>query len=116
MKYLFVLNDAPYGSERSYNGLRLARHLLKTGSEEVRLFLIGDAVACANAGQKVAQGYYNIGDMLGMVVRHGGEVGVCGTCIDARGIADAELIQGASRSTMDQLTAWTQWADKLVVF
>jgi len=116
MKYLFVLNDAPYGSERSYNGLRLARHLLKTGSEEVKLFLIGDAVACAKAGQKVAQGYYNMGDMLGMVVRHGGEVGVCGTCIDARGIADAELIQGAPRSTMDQLTAWTQWADKLLVF
>ncbi|MDE2248358.1 MAG: DsrE family protein [Xanthomonadaceae bacterium] len=116
MKYLFVLNDAPYGSERSYNGLRLARHLLKTGSEEVKLFLIGDAVACAKAGQKVAPGYYNMGDMLGMVVRHGGEIGVCGTCIDARGIADAELIPGAPRSTMDQLTAWTQWADKMVVF
>ncbi len=116
MKHLFVLNDAPYGSERSYNALRLARHLLKTGSEEVKLFLIGDAVACAKAGQKVAQGYYNIGDMLGMVVRHGGEVGVCGTCIDARGIGDAELIEGAPRSTMDQLTAWTQWADKTLVF
>ena len=116
MKYLFVLNDAPYGSERSYNALRLARQLLKTGGEEVKLFLIGDAAACAKAGQKVAQGYYNIGDMLGMIVRHGGEVGVCGTCIDARGIADAELIEGASRSTMDQLTAWTQWAEKTLVF
>ena len=116
MKYLFVLNDAPYGSERSYNALRLARQMLKTGSEEVKLFLIGDAAACAKAGQKVPQGYYNIGDMLGMIVRHGGEVGVCGTCIDARGIADAELIEGASRSTMDQLTAWTQWAEKTLVF
>jgi len=68
MKHLFVLNDAPYGSERSYNALRLARHLLKTGSEEVKLFLIGDAVACGNAGQKMPQSYYNMGDMLGMVV------------------------------------------------
>ena len=25
MKTLFILNDPPYGTERSYNGLRLAR-------------------------------------------------------------------------------------------
>ncbi len=116
MKHLFVLNDAPYGSERSYNALRLARQMLQTGGEEVKLFLIGDAVACAKAGQKVTPGYYNIGDMLGMIVRHGGEVGVCGTCIDARGIAAAELIEGAPRSTMEQLATWTQWTDKTLVF
>lgn len=116
MKHLFLLNDAPYGNERSYNALRLARSLLKSEGEEVKVFLIGDAAACAKAGQKVPQGYYNIGDMLGMVVRHGGEVGVCGTCIDARGIAATELVDGARRGTMDQLTAWTQWADKVLVF
>ena len=116
MKSLFILNDAPYGSERSYNALRLARSLLKTGGAEVKVFLIGDAAACAKAGQKVPQGHYNIGDMLGMVLRAGAAVGVCGTCIDARGIAEAELVQGAHRSTMDELTAWTQWADKVVVF
>lgn len=116
MKHLMILNDAPYGTERSYNGLRLARTLLKTGNAEVRIFLIGDAVACAKSGQKVPQGYYNIGDMLGMVARNGGTVGVCGSCIDARGIAAEDLVEGASRSTMDQLTEWTQWADKVIVF
>ena len=116
MKYLMILNDAPYGTERSYNGLRLARWLLKTGNTEVKIFLMGDATACAKNGQKVPQGYYNIGDMLGMVARHGGEVGACGSCLEARGIADGELIVGASRSTMDQLTAWTQWADKVIAF
>lgn len=116
MKYLMLLNEAPYGSERSYNGLRLARSLLKTGEAEVRMFLIGDASSCAKNGQKVPQGYYNIGDMLGAVVRNGGEVGVCGSCLDARGIAAGDLLEGASRSTMDQLTAWTQWADKVIVF
>ena len=25
MKYLFILNDPPYGTERSYNALRLAQ-------------------------------------------------------------------------------------------
>lgn len=116
MKTLFVINDAPYGSERSYNALRLARSLLKTGGTEVKVFLIGDAAACAKAGQKVPQGFYNIGDMVGMVLRAGAEVGVCGTCIDARGIAETDLVQSAHRSTMDELTAWTQWADKILVF
>lgn len=115
MKTLFILNDAPYGTERSYNGLRLARSLEKAGSE-VRVFLIGDAAACAKAGQKVPQGYYNIGDMIGMILRAGGEVSVCGTCIDARGIAVEELIDGAPRGSMDLLTAWTLWADKVVTF
>lgn len=115
-KYLFILNDAPYGTERSYNALRLARSLLKAGDVELKLFLIGDAAACAKAGQKVPQGYYNIGDMLGMIVRAGGEVGVCGTCIDARGIGEADLVNNALRSTMDELTAWTQWSDKVIVF
>lgn len=115
-KYLLILNDPPYGTERSYNGLRLARALLKTGGSEVKVFLIGDAAACARAGQKVPQGYYNIGDMLGMIIRAGGGIGVCGTCIDARGIGETALVEGASRSTMDELSAWTQWADKVIVF
>lgn len=116
MKILLILNDPPYGTERSYNALRLARSLLKTGGEEVKLFLIGDAAACAKSGQKVPQGYYNIGDMLGMIVRAGGRIGVCGTCIDARGIDEKGLVEGALRSTMDELTAWAQWADKVMVF
>src|SRR3989338_4767926 len=116
MKYLMILNDPPYGTERSYNGLRLARWLLKTGNAEVNMFLMGDAAACAKNGQKVPHGYYNIGDMLGMVARNGGKVGVGCTFLDARGHADAEIIEGAARSTMDQLTEWTQWADKVIVF
>ena len=115
-KYVFILNDPPYGTERSYNALRLARSLLKTGNVEVKVFLIGDAAACAKAGQKVPQGYYNLGDMLGMIVRAGGQTGVCGTCIDARGISDSDLVNGAARSSMDELTAWTQWSDKVIVF
>ncbi|MCU0412214.1 MAG: DsrE family protein, partial [Bacteroidetes bacterium] len=80
------------------------------------VFLMGDAAACAKAGQKVPQGFYNIGDMLGMVIRAGGEVAVCGTCIDARGIAADDLVEGARRGTLDQLTEWTLQADKALVF
>lgn len=116
VKTLLILNDPPYGTERSYNALRLAISLLKTEREEVRLFLIGDAAACAKAGQKVPQGYYSVADMLGIVVRRGGAVGVCGTCMDARGITDPELLEGTRRSTMNELTEWHQWADKVTVF
>jgi uncharacterized protein involved in oxidation of intracellular sulfur len=115
MKVLFILNDGPYGSERSYNGLRLARSTATKGVE-VKMFLIGDAAGCAKGGQKVPQGYYNIGDMLGAVIRREAEVGVCGSCMDARGIKDEDLVGGAHRSSMDQLTDWTIWADKVIVF
>jgi uncharacterized protein involved in oxidation of intracellular sulfur len=116
LKFLLILNDPPYGTERSYNALRLARNLLAKEMGEVRAFLMGDAAACAKAGQKVPQGYYNIGDMLGAVGRRGAEVGVCGACMDARGIVDTELVLGAHRSTLDELTEWSAWADKLLVF
>lgn len=113
MNTLFILNDAPYGSERSYNALRLARALGKKDGETVRVFLMGDAVACAKAGQKVPEGYYNAGDMVRMV---GGEVALCGTCLNARGIADDEIVPGAVRGTLDQLAIWTAEADKVLVF
>lgn len=44
------------------------------------------------------------------------DVGVCGSCMDARGIADTELTEGTKRSTLEELTNWTQWADKTLVF
>ena len=113
MNTLFILNDAPYGTERSYNALRLARALAKTAGETVRVFLLGDAVACAQRGQKVAAGYYNAGDMVRMV---GGEVGLCGTCMDARGIGEDQLVDGARRSTLKELAEWTAAADKVLVF
>jgi uncharacterized protein involved in oxidation of intracellular sulfur len=111
-----ILNDPPYGTERSYNGLRLARKLVEAGKAEVNVFLFGDATACAKAGQKVPQGYYNIGDMLGAVIRKNGSVAACGSCLDARGIESGNLVEGAARGTMDMLAEWTVWADKVIVF
>ncbi len=116
MKLLFVLNDPPYGTERTYNGLRLARAAIHKDGVAVKVFLIGDAVAAAKSGQKVPNGYYSLGTMLEGVIRHGGVVGICGSCIDARGIGEGELVAGACRSSMDELTAWTLEADKVLVF
>ena len=116
MKILFILNDQPYGTEKSYNGLRLAISLAKQEGSEVKVFLIGDAASCAKKAQKVPKGYYNIETMLKNVGRRGGDIGVCGTCMDARGVAEDELCEYANRSTLDELTEWTLWADKALVF
>lgn len=116
MKTLFILNDAPYGSERTYNGTRLAGALAKQPDNEVRVFLIGDAAAAAHHQQKVPSGFYNLEVMLGSIIRHSGVIGVCGTCMDARGIAADDLITGSHRSSLDELSQWTVWADKVLVF
>ncbi len=116
MRTLFILNDAPYGSERTYNGLRLAGAISKQEGNAVRVFLIGDAASSAHLNQKVPQGFYSIEVMLGNVARHGGEVGICGTCMDARGMTDGDILEGAHRSTLVELADWTAWADKVLVF
>lgn len=65
----FILNDAPYGNERPYNGLRLALSLVKSG-EPVRVYLMADAVFCAMKNQQTPNGYYNIGRMIqGLIKR-----------------------------------------------
>ncbi|HCY16931.1 MAG: hypothetical protein A2Z93_04890 [Curvibacter sp. GWA2_64_110] len=112
---LFILNEAPYGSERAYNALRLAGAVAGRDGQQVRVFLLADAVGCARAGQKLPEGYYNIELMLGKVARNG-EVALCGTCMDARSVKDGELIAGARRSTLKELADWTVDADKVLVF
>ena len=116
MKYLFILNDPPYGTERCFNGLRLAQALLKSEPKpEIAVFLMADAVVCAKAGQITPNGYYNLERMIKSVARQA-EVVLCGTCMDARGIGEAELVAGTARGTMGQLAGMTDAADKVLVF
>jgi uncharacterized protein involved in oxidation of intracellular sulfur len=112
---LFVINDAPYGNERAYNALRLAGALARKEGQQVQVFLMADAVGCAKAGQTVPEGYYNIQLMLGNVLRKG-ELALCGTCMDARGLSEADVVDGARRATLAQLADWTVKADKVLVF
>lgn len=115
-KVLFVLNDPPYGTERTYNGLRLAGSLAKSDGAEVRVFLMGDAAPTAKAGQTVPNGFYNLGRMLTGLTQRRVPIGVCGSCMDARGLTPAELLEGAHRSSLEELSEWTQWADQVLVF
>ena len=117
MKTLFIINDAPYGSEKAYNALRLAMALQKDAlSSEVRVFLLGDAVTAALPMQGTPQGYYNIERMLKGVITKGGVVKLCGTCCEARGLKDMAMVPGVEFSTMAQLAAWTAESDKVLVF
>lgn len=116
MEFLIILNDAPYGTERSYNGLRLAGSLAKQEETKVSVFLMGDAASCALAGQMTPNGYYNIERMLQAISQKGGSIGVCGSCMDARGIQPSALVAGAHRSSMEELTSWTRKADQILVF
>jgi uncharacterized protein involved in oxidation of intracellular sulfur len=117
MKALFILNDPPYGTERCYNALRLAHAMLKSNAEaRITVFLMADSVAAGKAGQRTPDGYYNLEHMLKRVLTGRGEVLLCGTCMDARGITEAELVPGARRSTMDELASATLAADKTLVF
>lgn len=116
MKILIILNDPPYGSERTYNGLRLAGSIATKSEEaEVTVFLMGDSVVCAKSGQKTPNGYYNAERMLKPVVGRG-EVLLCGTCMDARGLLETEVMEGAKRSTLLELTDLTLAADKVITF
>lgn len=116
MRTLLILNDPPYGTERSYNGLRLAGSLAKRQGQQVRVFLMGDAAGCSKAGQQVPKGYYNLERMLRAVTMKGGQVGVCGSCMEARAIGDDELVKGVRRSSLEELTDWTQWAEQVLIF
>lgn len=117
MNMLFILNEPPYGTEKCYNALRLVIALLKADPEtRVTVFLMADAVAAARHGQKTPDGYYNLERMLKRVIMGKADILLCGTCMDARGMGDDEILEGTRRSTMDELAAATLAADKVLVF
>ncbi|MCU0856706.1 MAG: DsrE family protein [Rhodobacteraceae bacterium] len=113
---LVVLNDPPYGTERSHHGLRLAQAMARADDTRVQVFLLGDAVACAKAGQRTPDGWYDTSRMLGGLMAAGAEVRASSACLDARGIAEAELVIGIERSDMAALAEWTTGADRILVF
>jgi uncharacterized protein involved in oxidation of intracellular sulfur len=112
---LVVINDQPYGSERPYNALRLASALSKREEVELRVFLMGDAVACAVAGQQLPNGHYHLDRMLRGLL-HRAPVDCCGSCLDARGLGEDQLVDGTRRSTLEELADASLWADKTLTF
>ena len=115
--HLIIINDAPYGTEKAYNGFRLAMSLQRERPEDdVRVFLMADAVGCGLPGQKPPDGYYSIERMIKGVVVKGGQIKASGTCAKARGMADLQLIDGVVIGTMADLTEWVAASDRIVSF
>ncbi len=117
-KILIIINDAPYGTEKAYNALRMAMTLQKEHGDttEVKIFLLADAVFCALPDQKTPNGYYNIERMLKSVLQNGGEVKSCGGCSEARGIDKLKFIDGVQLSNMKEFALWTVECDKVLSF
>jgi uncharacterized protein involved in oxidation of intracellular sulfur len=117
MKILIIINDAPYGTEKAYNALRLAMNIQKEKADsDLAVFLMADAVSCGLPNQNTPQGYYNIERMIKSVILKGGKLRACGTCLDARGLTEVKLIEGVETSNMKELTDLTFWADKVITF
>ena len=113
---VIIINDAPYGSERPYQALRLADALLKIEDElDLTVYLTNDAVLCAKTGQQTPTGYYNVERMLKPVLRRG-SVQACRTCLEARGITKEELMEGVIVNTLGELAQVTLEADKVLVY
>jgi len=115
---LIIINDAPYGTEKAYNALRLTMTLQKEYEEKINIniFLLADAVTCGLPNQKTPNGYYNIERMLKIVIRRGAKIKSCGGCSEARGIDQIEFIKGIELSNMKEFAQWTFECDKVLSF
>ena len=117
MNILFIINDAPYGTEKAYNALRMAMSIQKENEGVgVRIFLLADAVTCGLPNQNTPQGFYNIERMVKAVLNKGALIKSCGSCCEARGLSQQMLIEGIEISTMSQLTKWAVESDKVITF
>jgi uncharacterized protein involved in oxidation of intracellular sulfur len=116
MHVMVILNDAPYGLERTFQGLRMASAMLKIEDElELTVYLSNDSVLCAKKGQKTPDGYYNVERMLKPLIR-GGTVLLCQTCVDARGLSADDLMDGVRIITLGEAAEMALEADKTLVY
>lgn len=113
-----IINTAPYGDEKAWNALRLAKSLIVgTDKMKVNIFLIGDAVTTGKKGQKPPEGYYNLEKMLRELVEQKVEVVVCRTCVNARGLTQEDLIEGVRvGTTVGDLAQWVKESQKVLSF
>jgi uncharacterized protein involved in oxidation of intracellular sulfur len=117
MEILIIINDAPYGTEKAFNALRMAMTLQKTQENiDVNLFLLADAVFCAVRNQSTPDGYYNIERMLRSVASSGGKIRACGGCSEARGVGEHNLLSGVEMSNMEEFCQWVVQSDKVITF
>ena len=116
MDILIIIQDAPYGTERAYQGLRMADALLKMEDDlDLTVYLTGDGVLCGKKGQLTPNGFYNIERMLKPVVRKG-MVLACRRCMEARGLEESELLEGVRKVRLAEPASLVLEADKVLTY
>ena len=114
-KITIIINDPPYGTEKSWNALRYAQALCLVQTE-INIFLLADAVFCAKKGQTTPTGYYNLENMLKDLIGRGVKVKACSTCMKSRGMNTEELLEEVEIGKMLDLANWTKESQKVITF
>jgi tRNA 2-thiouridine synthesizing protein D len=113
--FTIIINEAPYGKERALSALRYAATCDIEG-HKVKIWLFENGVYVAKKGQKSLQGLINYGQLLENLIQGGVEVKACVVCVEARGITQADLVEGVKIATVHELVEWTVNSDKVIVF
>jgi tRNA 2-thiouridine synthesizing protein D len=113
--FTLIIYEAPYAKERALSALRFAWTCDVEG-HKVKIWLFENGVYLAKKGQKPAQGLTNYGQMLEDLMKGGAEVKACVVCCDARGLNQADLLDGVKIATVHELVEWTVNSDKVIEF
>ena len=117
-KFLFILTNQPYnGTDNAYNALRLAKTLKEKG-EEVRIFLMNDAVDLArNSTKKPETNAVDIVALLKELYASGAMLKVCGSCQTRCGLHAGEpYFEAEVKGSMDILSEWVRQCDQAMTF
>jgi len=110
-----VINEAAYGKERAWNALRLAKAMM-VKDLKVNIFLLEDGVTVAKKGQRPPEGYYNLERMVTELIQSGAKVRACGTCLQARGLTQTDLVSGVETGKIFDLVDWVKESKSVLSF
>jgi tRNA 2-thiouridine synthesizing protein D len=113
--FTIIINEAPYAKERAMSALRFAWTADLEG-HKIKIWLFENGVYLAKKGQKPAQGLTNYGETLENLIKGSVEVKACVVCVEARGLTQADLLEGVKIATVHELVEWTVNSDKVIVF
>ena len=109
-EFTIIITQAPYGQEKPFTALKFVQASFQ---HKVNIFLIEDGVYVGKKGQ---QADLRIEDMLKDCIKSGVNVKLCGTCTEARGLIQEEIVEGAEIGTMKNLVHWVDRCDKVLIF
>jgi len=110
-----IINETAYGKESAWNALRLAKAMI-VKDMKVNIFLLEDGATIAKKGQRPPQGYYNLETMLTELIQSGVKVLACGTCLQARGLNQTDLIPGVEVGKILDLADWVKESKSVLSF